>query len=176
MIYTIEEVTGMKVLVMSDTHGDAEIIERVKSFHPDVDAVIHCGDSELPYDHPYLEGVERVAGNCDHDINYLDEILFRVGDERIYVTHGHLYDVKNSVLRLTYRAQEIGANIVCFGHSHILGAELIDGTLFVNPGSLKKPRRIEDKSFVIIDIKEYAYILYCYNENNELIEKIHYER
>lgn len=161
---------------MSDTHGNAEIIERVKQYHPNVDAVIHCGDSELPYDHPYLQDVHRVGGNTDRDDNYLDEILFRVNDERIYVTHGHLYDVKSSVLKLTYRAQELGANIVCFGHSHILGAELINDTLFINPGSLQKPRRIADKSFVVIDVKEYAYILYCYNEKNELIEKIHYER
>lgn len=166
----------MKLLVMSDTHGDAEIIERVKGFHTDVDAVIHCGDSELPYDHPYLQGVERVAGNCDHDNGYLDEILLNVGGLRVYVTHGHLYNVKSSVLSLTYRAQELGADIVCFGHSHILGAELIENTLYVNPGSLLKPRRIPDKSFVIIDVCDYAFILYCYNEKNELIEKIHYER
>lgn len=166
----------MKLLVMSDTHGNAEIIERVKQYHPNVDAVIHCGDSELPYDHPYFQNVHRVRGNCDRDSNYLEEIIFTVNGERIYVTHGHLYDVKSSVLRLTYRAQELGADIVCFGHSHILGAELIQDTLFVNPGSLQKPRRIPDKSFVIIDVKDYAYILYCYNELNELIEKIHYER
>lgn len=166
----------MKLLVMSDTHGNAEIIERVKQYHPDVDAVIHCGDSELPYDHPYLEDVHRVRGNCDRDENYLEEMIFSVNGERIYVTHGHLYDVKSSVLKLTYRAQELGANIVCFGHSHILGAELMNDTLFINPGSLQKPRRIADKSFVVIDVKKYAYILYCYNENNELIEKIHYER
>lgn len=167
---------GMKLLVMSDTHGDAEVIERVKHYHTDVDAVIHCGDSELPYNHPYMQNIHRVRGNCDRDINYLDEMIFRVGTERIYVTHGHLFDVKTSILKLTYRAQELGATIVCFGHSHILGAELINGTLFINPGSLLKPRRISDKSFVIIDVKDYAYILYCYNELNELIEKIHYER
>ena len=166
----------MKVLIMSDTHGDAEIINKVKGYHPEADAIIHCGDSELPYNHPYLQNVERVAGNCDQDRNYLEEIVFRVGSERVYVTHGHLYDVKNNVLRLTYRAQELGAKIVCFGHTHVLAADYINETLFINPGSLRKPRRIKDKSYVLLDIKEYAYILYCYNENNELIEKIHFER
>lgn len=39
----------MKILVMSDTHGDSHVIEKVKGFYPEIDVVIHCGDSELPF-------------------------------------------------------------------------------------------------------------------------------
>ena len=55
----------MKLLIMSDTHGNEEVIKTVRDYYPQVDAVVHCGDSELPYDHTYLQGVERVRGNCD---------------------------------------------------------------------------------------------------------------
>lgn len=166
----------MKLVVMSDTHGDAEVIERVKSYHTDAQSVIHCGDSELPFTHPSLHGVERVKGNCDADPDFLDELIFQLADERIYVTHGHLYDVKNSPMKLVYRAKEVGATIVCFGHSHVLGAEMIDGTLFVNPGSLLKPRRIKEKSFMIITTTETQYIVDCYEDNNTLLEQMIFEK
>ena len=166
----------MKLLVMSDTHGDVEVIERVKSFHPDAVKMIHCGDSELPYHHSAMVNLERVRGNCDYDDNYLEEILFQMNGERVFVTHGHLYDVKNSPMKLVYRAKEVGANIVCFGHSHILGAEYIDGIFFVNPGSLLKPRRIPEKSFVTITITNTHFTLDCYDDNNNLIEQMFIER
>lgn len=166
----------MKLVVMSDTHGDAEVIERVKSYHPDARSVIHCGDSELPFAHPYLNGVERVRGNCDTDPNFLEELLFQVADERIYVTHGHLFDVKNSPMKLIYRAKEVGATIVCFGHSHVLGAEMIDGILFVNPGSLLKPRRIKEKTFMTITTTETHYIVDCYEDTNNLLDQMVFER
>lgn len=166
----------MKLLIMSDTHGDEEIIERVKGYHPDAHKVIHCGDSELPYTHPALQGVERVKGNCDHDQNYLEEMLFQVNGDRVYVTHGHLYDVKNSPMKLIYRAKEVGAQIVCFGHSHVLGAEYIDDILFINPGSLLKPRRIKEKSFVLLTITSTHFTLQCYDDNNNLIDELFYER
>lgn len=166
----------MKLLIMSDTHGDEEIIDRVKGYHPDAQKIIHCGDSELPYAHPAMQGMERVKGNCDHDGNYLEEILFQVNGERVYVTHGHLYDVKNSPMKLVYRAKELGANIVCFGHSHVLGAEYIDDIFFINPGSLLKPRRIKEKSFVTLTISATHFTLDCYDDNNNLIEQMFIER
>ena len=166
----------MKLLIMSDTHGDEEVIDRVKSYHPNAHTIIHCGDSELPYLHPALQGVERVKGNCDHDPNYLEELVFQVNDERVYVTHGHLYDVKNSPMKLSYRAKEVGAQIVCFGHSHVLGAEYVEGILFINPGSLKKPRRIEEKSFVTLTITAENFIVHCYDDYNNSIHELIFER
>lgn len=49
----------MKMLVMSDTHGDSHVIEKVKGFYPEIDIVVHCGDSELPYSHEALEGLKK---------------------------------------------------------------------------------------------------------------------
>ena len=40
-------------------------------------------------------------------------------------------------MNLKYKAEEVNADIVCFGHSHVLGAEVIDGRLFLNPGSIR---------------------------------------
>lgn len=149
----------MKLLVMSDTHGDAEVIKMVRQRHLDVDAVIHCGDSELPYDHEYLDGVKRVRGNCDRDTRYPEEELFNVSGKKVFVVHGHLFNVKSTMMNLNYRAKELEAEAVFFGHSHVLGCELLDNVLFVNPGSLLKPRGIAEKSYVIVEFADQEWIV-----------------
>ncbi|WP_431027418.1 metallophosphoesterase [Lysinibacillus sp. LZ02] len=167
----------MKLLVMSDTHGDAEVIKKVRDYHPQVDAVVHCGDSELPYDHAYLEGVERVRGNCDRtDDRFPNEKVFELGETTVFVTHGHLFNVKSSILSLMYRAKEVGANICCFGHSHLLGAEMVDDILFINPGSLLKPRGRAEKSYVIVTIVDHSYTVQCFTDDSELLETIEFTR
>lgn len=159
----------MKLLVMSDTHGDAEIIKQVRERHMDVDAIIHCGDSELPFDHEYLQRVKRVRGNCDRDSRYPEEELFDVSEKRIFVTHGHLFNVKSTTMNIFYRAKELEADVVFFGHSHVLGCELLDNVLFVNPGSLLKPRGIDDKSYVIVEYINDQWIVSGYTDEGKEI-------
>lgn len=166
----------MKLLIMSDTHGDAGVIDKVRGFYPEADAIVHCGDSELPYDHQALEGIERVRGNCDHGTDFPEEKVFSVGDAIVFATHGHLFNVKSSILSLTYRAKELGADICCFGHSHVLGAEMINDTLFINPGSLLKPRGRKEKTFVVVDIEKDSYVMNCYTDANELLKTMRFER
>src|SRR5699024_5856961 len=61
--------------------------------------------------------------------------------------HGHLFDIKSSLMKLEYRAQEVGADIICFGHSHVAYAENINGRLFINPGSIRLPRQFPEGSY-----------------------------
>lgn len=142
----------MRLLVLSDTHGNADIIEQVKKMHS-VDYQFHCGDSELPYDHDAFLYVHRVRGNCDADTRFPEEQLAQCGDKKVLMVHGHLHNVKSSLMTLHYKAQEVGANIVLFGHSHLYGAEMIDNVLFVNPGSLVAPRGGKAKSYALIEIE-----------------------
>ncbi|MBK3493491.1 metallophosphoesterase [Viridibacillus sp. YIM B01967] len=141
----------MRILVMSDTHGDATVIERVVQHEQDVDAVFHCGDSELSFGATEFRNMYKVRGNCDYDKQFADDVIAEIDGQTIYMTHGHLYNVKTTLLPLSYRSAEVSANIVLFGHSHLLGAELIDDTLFVNPGSLRLPRGRKEKSYAIIE-------------------------
>lgn len=167
----------MKLLIMSDTHGDEAIINKIKAYVKDADFVIHCGDSELDYHHPSLDGVWRVRGNCDRQTMFPEEVIenLQTGDT-LFVTHGHLYNVKSTVIPLSYRAEELGATICCFGHSHVLGVEKIGETLFINPGSLKKPRGRVEKSFVVLTIEEKQYKVACYNDENELLQQVYFEK
>ncbi|WP_017756007.1 metallophosphoesterase family protein [Calidifontibacillus oryziterrae] len=143
----------MKVLVVSDSHGLTKELEEIQTRHiHEVDAMFHCGDSELASAAAELDNFTVVRGNCDFDQGFPTEQLKQVKGIRYYITHGHLYNVKMSLMPLSYRALEIGADVVCFGHSHISGAEVIDGVLFLNPGSIRLPRIRKEKTYALLEI------------------------
>ena len=166
----------MKILIMSDTHGDCQVIDKVRNFYPEIDVRIHCGDSELPYVHDALKGMKKVRGNCDREEAFPEEEIFTVDDVRILVTHGHLFNVKSSMLSLTYRAKELNAQIVCFGHSHILGAEMMDHILFINPGSLLKPRGRKEKSFAVLEIKDSTFTVEFWTDDQQCMSSHTFQR
>ena len=142
----------MKVLIISDSHGRAkrlnEIVDRVKADH-----VIHCGDfctgrSELP-----SVPLTVVRGNCDWE-EVSEEEIFEADSLCFFVAHGHLYRVKESLLPIKYRAQEAGAQIACFGHSHFPVCEKEDGVLLINPGSITQPRGFTVPTYAVLETKD----------------------
>lgn len=161
----------MKILVMSDTHGDATVISHVIHQNPDVDKIFHCGDSELNFSAPELQNALKVRGNCDHDGQLPLEIIEEIEGKRIFMTHGHLFNVKFELTTLSFRARELGADVVLFGHSHVLGVELVDGILYVNPGSLLLPRRRKEKSYAIVETVENGWHIIFYTEEKQVIEE-----
>lgn len=147
----------MKVLIVSDSHGlTKELIELKNKYRTEVETMIHCGDSELEAHSEAMSEYIAVRGNCDFDSNFVNDQLVSIKSNGLafYVTHGHIYNVKMTLMNLRYRAEEIGANVVCFGHSHIAGAELIDNMLFINPGSIRLPRLRKEKTYAILEVDE----------------------
>lgn len=154
----------MKVLFVSDSHGLTTELEKLVEKHQnEVDLFIHCGDSELDPDHPALKNYVVVGGNCDFDERYSEDIVKKIGNKTIFITHGHKYSVKSSLIRLAYKAKEVDADIVCFGHSHYLGAEMHQEILFINPGSIRLPRGRMERTYVIVEIVEDGYQLQVYD-------------
>lgn len=144
----------MKIVVVSDSHADTKSLKQIRERHlKQADLFIHCGDSQLMSHHPEIQGYLTVRGNCDFDKNYpLDRIEKLNKNDTLLMTHGHQYDVKYSMQRLYYKALEVGATIVCYGHSHCIGAEMDEGILFLNPGSVLLPRNTKEKTYVILTI------------------------
>ncbi|MDN3018479.1 metallophosphoesterase [Paenibacillus sp. BSR1-1] len=142
-----------RVLVVSDSHGLTKELEILRVRHlNDVDLMIHCGDSQLMPDDKSISGYLTVMGNCDFGGGYPLDTTTEIAGRKFFITHGHRYSVKTSLMNLKYKAQEVNADIVCFGHSHVLGAEEIGGTLFLNPGSIRLPRERLEKTYVILDL------------------------
>ncbi|MEH7459086.1 metallophosphoesterase [Bacillus sp. JJ1127] len=145
----------MKALIVSDSHSSVKELQQLKEMYEGkVDVMIHCGDSELTLDHPNVQGFHIVKGNCDFCNSFKDEIVTDVKGVRFLIVHGHRHNVKMTLQTLAYRAEEVGANIVCFGHSHILGAEMYEGILFINPGSILLPRARIEKTFALLEMNE----------------------
>lgn len=165
-----------KVLVVSDSHGMTKELEVLRERHlEEVDLMIHCGDSQLMPDNKSISGYLTVVGNCDFGGGFPLDTTTEVRDRIFFITHGHRYSVKTSMLNLKFKAQEVNADIVCFGHSHILGAEVIDGTLFVNPGSIRLPRGRFEKTYVILELLDDKIKMSVFELNGREIKELSQE-
>ncbi len=142
----------MKIIVMSDSHSDKETVKIVSSVEGE--AYFHCGDSELAYDDPVLHSTYKVRGNCDFNPGFPSEVVATVGEKTILMVHGHQHDVKSSLQGLYEAAKIHNADIVLFGHSHLYGAEMKEGILFVNPGSTILPRGGKAPTYATIEWDE----------------------
>ncbi|WLR56156.1 metallophosphoesterase [Mesobacillus subterraneus] len=156
-----------RVLIVSDSHGSTEVLEGIERLHGnDVDLMIHCGDSELSESDAAILNFSSVKGNCDFNGNFPDDETHVVNGVKIFVTHGHLYSVKSTLVNLYYKAKELQADIVCFGHSHVLGAEMVDDVLFINPGSIRLPRGRTEKSYAILELVNGKAVVRIYDFGN----------
>lgn len=130
-------------LVLSDSHGDKNAIQKALDQFGDVDYIFHLGDyaSDATYIAEHSRAsVRSVRGNCDYiaDDPYFDEVV--ICGNRIVLTHGHKLNAKYSMERLYYYALEHEAKAILFGHTHVATAQFVDGIWLVNPGSVSEPR------------------------------------
>ncbi len=143
----------MKIMVLSDSHGLInEVVQIVDHFK--VDRIIHCGDFCVEATTPPFTTMLKVRGNCDFAIDVPLKKVIEWQGLRAIVVHGHKYRVKESYLQLSYLAEEEKADIVFFGHSHQPVSFLEKGTLFLNPGSIYRPRGYATPTFVIVDLEK----------------------
>lgn len=164
---------GMKIIVMSDSHGDREAIEKIA--RKEGDAHFHCGDSELAYEDPVFQSMHRVLGNCDMDYLFPEEVEVVVGSHKIYAVHGHRHNVKQSLITMFYKTRDKGANIALFGHSHLYSAEMKEGILFVNPGSTLLPRNGNPPTYAVIEWNEKVRVTFK-NMDDEIVEVVEFEK
>lgn len=128
----------MLVGVISDTHRQNKYIKRALDKLSGCDFIIHLGDntSDVQEIEKYYNGkIISVKGNCDYAEDILSERIEVLGDKKIFITHGHNYNVKTTLENLKYKAMEVGADIALFGHTHIAITLFEEGIWFINPGS-----------------------------------------
>ena len=132
----------MRILVISDTHGNFPLAFKACGMIESFTALIHLGDgaddAALLEDGLDVE-VIHVAGNCDLGSTSPRELLWECEGKKILLVHGDAYGVKNGLGRLEKRACEVGADAVLFGHTHRATVTTLSGILAVNPGTLMRP-------------------------------------
>jgi putative phosphoesterase len=148
----------MKVCVMSDSHGNRDAVAGIlKRERPDV--AIHAGDFaidllELSREQAPINRAIAVSGNCDLPGAADWDQLIAVGSFRLFLTHGHRYQVKQGYLNLVLKGQEVGADLVVFGHTHTSALFIEAGKLFLNPGSVSQPRGYKTPTYVVMEWQE----------------------
>lgn len=132
----------IKIGIVSDSHGREIQLERFRDLciREKFDAVFHLGD--VREDAKWLARnltmpLISVAGNCDPFSRQPEEARAAYEGHHILAVHGHNQGVKYGLERLSYYAEEIGAEIALFGHTHRQFAGYVGRVLLVNPGSLR---------------------------------------
>ena len=146
----------MRIGVISDTHRSARSIEQLGSKLKGLDMLIHLGDNveDISIIKRYYKGeIINVKGNCDFSTSVPNDRVEEICGKKIFITHGHKYNVKKNLLGLRCKALETGATIVLYGHTHMGQIDFVDGIWYINPGSASEPRD-GARSFVIIEINQ----------------------
>lgn len=136
----------MKILVVSDTHGDCsrviDVYRKLMKESP-VDVIVHCGDYAA--DAKELQArlgahVARVRGNCDGAFSDSDWSVLETEAGNFLITHGHMERVDSGMQNIYYKALENDCVGAFFGHTHRASYTEMDDLVLMNPGSLTRPR------------------------------------
>ena len=151
----------MKVLAVSDSHHDITFLLPVlRRFAAEVDLIAHMGDgvgdirAAARVARMKLPRVEGVRGNGDHDPELWPRLLVGNSARPILLLHGHLDGVSESLVKAMAKAEEAGAKLLLFGHTHRAFVEVQRGILVLNPGSISRPRGRDRPTFAVIDVPE----------------------
>ena len=138
----------MKILLVSDTHGDKAALEAlIERYANQVQLICHMGDhdGDLHTLQSRWSGVPKlimtaVSGNCDYGGAFQKEQILKLYSRKVLLTHGHHQRVKSGLDRLGYYAKEKGMDTCFFGHTHVPVIQWVGGVFLMNPGSLCEPR------------------------------------
>jgi putative phosphoesterase len=157
------EEAGLKVLVISDTHGSLDLVAEAGRRALEVGAglVLHLGD-DLEDAAPLAEmGLElRGVQGLFHPEYFAEEppnrLLIRIEDVALLLTHSplpHPHDRPEDGVPAEV-ARNLGASAVLYGHTHVPAIQEHAGLLWINPGHLKAgDKRGWPPTLAILDIE-----------------------
>ena len=162
----------MKILIVSDTHGQMENFKEVLDIVSPVNYLIHCGDVGFGADViQQMAGcpVSCVKGNNDFGTDLPAEEELAIAGKRILIIHGHRNGVHHGYSGVKEAAKERGCDVVMFGHTHMLVIDSEDPEVtLINPGSLTFPRQPGRKpSYIIMSTDRLGHVMYTLNYLNK---------
>lgn len=149
----------MRIIVVSDTHGNnGPFLEKLETMiKPDL--ILHLGD--YVKDAKIISEITKVdfitvKGNGDYgmmDVN--EDELLEINGKKIFLTHGHRYNVSYDSREVYEKALNLGADLALYGHTHMAIIEEHENLTLMNPGSPSIPRsKDRRRSFGLITIDE----------------------
>ena len=148
----------MKILVVSDSHGNDGLLMDLYHQYPNMDLYLHAGDSQsssmaiYPFD--------SVEGNCDF---YNFDLRRKIYTPKGYLLMKHYPSISDK--------EKEGVFLFIHGHTHKYELSEKNGLITLCPGALSRPRDGTDGSYAIIDINdvESTIIIYALDTKNILI-------
>lgn len=128
----------MKIVVVSDTHGNNAAILDIMSREPDAKMLLHCGDicaDDREISSKISCPMHIVSGNMDFGSYYPNEEVIEVEGHTIFMCHGNRQYVKYGLQELIDAANDVCADIALFGHTHVSMVDMVPGLWLMNPGS-----------------------------------------
>lgn len=166
-----------EIIIVSDNHGSRQVMEDLLNIYDSADVFIHLGDSEFSPNDKLWKKYHTVCGNNDFYEEYPEDKTLKVGHNIFYLTHGHKKNVKHSLNDLQESGKQNEADFVLFGHSHIAVVEEVDGIIFINPGSLSRPRgKYKDPSYVQLKIKKDKVEVTIKNQNHQRLSQYNFNK
>ena len=134
----------MRAAVLSDSHGDTYDMMRLFESMDGVDLIFFLGDitNDVIWFKKEMQtrGVNipiySVKGNNDVMSREPESMTIGMEEQTIFLTHGHLYGVKQGTERLAHAARMAEAGIALFGHTHTRYASFEHGVFLLNPGAV----------------------------------------
>lgn len=142
----------MKVVLVSDSHGNMGVLLDILNAHPDADLFLHAGDIELPS--AGLERYQIVQGNNDYYYDYPLELSFMTPYGKLILLHSHTLSMVHHTEKLHEYAKKHLASILCFGHTHRHLFQEEEGIYLINPGSLYYNRDGYPLGYYVLEISE----------------------
>ncbi|NLY74977.1 MAG: YfcE family phosphodiesterase [Firmicutes bacterium] len=154
----------MKVVIVSDSHGNFGVLKRIAEREMPFDLMFHLGDGiEEAVRVQQLIGfnLDGVEGNNDVKGIFPASLTLGFGKKRCLFTHGHLFEPRRDLSLLAAYAKQSRADLVFFGHTHQYYDGIVKGVRLLNPGSVCSHLT-----------KEAAYLLLKVDEKGLKIEKV----
>ena len=129
----------IKILAVSDSHGESFCLEKIISKEYPFDYLIHCGDGVSDLDNVLLtEKTELicVSGNIDSFPNSAckDIRIENIAGMLFMVSHGDFFSVKSGLSEIRKTALEKKADVLLFGHTHKQYLKIEEDIILFNPG------------------------------------------
>ncbi len=146
----------MKIVILSDTHGNLNGFINVILKHKDADLFLHLGDGASEYFKikSLYKNVPMfmVKGNCDFE-DLPRQKSFNFDGIKMFACHGDAFNVKQGLDEYIQFAKKFKYNIIAFGHTHKRFIQKDENLCIINPGSLTLPR-ILGPSYCLLTIKD----------------------
>jgi hypothetical protein len=145
----------LKILVISDSHGDESSLEMILQKEQDCDMIIHLGDgiNDMGPLIRYTVGkpVYLIRGNNDFGPDITDQQVIKAQDVTIFACHGHRLYVKYGLEKLYLQGLKENARLCLYGHTHYQALEEFNDVTLMNPGAAA------NKKYAVVQVEREAF-------------------